>query len=207
MKKGQSKITDLLIGMVYNSLTIKETPVSIYVAGKKRRHVKCECVCGKEVFVMLHSIMSGKTKSCGCVMLVYKDRVKAKKMRGAYSCMLQRCHNPKCKAYQLYGAKGIKVCDRWRCGFEYFYEDMQSTWFLGAEIDRHPNQKGDYELPNCRWATEKQQQRNKSNVVFNEEIILQIRQSKLLQPELAKIYNVNQSTISRIKNNKRWILN
>lgn len=203
MKRGQKKISESLIGIMYNNFTIISEPISELLSGKKRRFVECVCVCGKKRKVILASLMSGHSKSCGCISLIYKNRVKASKIRITFEAMHKRCKDPKHKAYRWYGAKGISICKEWDL-FENFYRDMESTWKEGLSLDRFPNQRGNYDPGNCRWATQEQQQRNKTNTVFNEGIILEIRKSKLLQSELSKKYNVNQSTISRIKNNKRW---
>jgi hypothetical protein len=40
--------------------------------------------------------------------------------------MRSRCNNPNTKAYEKYGAKGIKVCDRWD-SFENFIMDRGGT--------------------------------------------------------------------------------
>jgi hypothetical protein len=42
----------------------------------------------------------------------------------AWYCMVRRCYYPKDKSYKSYGAKGVRVCDRWLC-LEYFLEDIQ----------------------------------------------------------------------------------
>ena len=74
--------------------------------------------------------------------------------------MKTRCHNPNASGYYKYGARGIKVCDRWRDSFEAFYQDMGPRPSSQHEIDRIDN-KGNYEPGNCQWATKRQNYLNK----------------------------------------------
>ncbi len=75
--------------------------------------------------------------------------------------MVQRCHNPKNHAYSRYGGRGIEVCQRWRDSFVDFMADVGPRPSLAHEIDRIDNEKG-YAPGNVRWATSKQQGRNRS---------------------------------------------
>lgn len=81
--------------------------------------------------------------------------------------MIQRCTNPKASKYHLYGGRGITVCERWR-KFENFFADMGRRPTAEHSIDRFPNNNGNYEPGNCRWATPKQQAENtRAFVRFN----------------------------------------
>lgn len=79
--------------------------------------------------------------------------------------MLSRCRNPKYKDYPLYGGRGISVCDDWLI-FENFYRDMGDRP-VGMSLDRIDNTHG-YCKKNCRWASERSQQRNRRDNVFYE---------------------------------------
>lgn len=72
--------------------------------------------------------------------------------------MIQRCTNPKSQYYALYGGAGIVVCNRWK-DFGNFLTDMGERP-AGLTLDRFPNNQGNYEPGNCRWATWSQQRRN-----------------------------------------------
>lgn len=76
--------------------------------------------------------------------------------------MIERCENPRHRGYANYGKKGIRVCRRWRLSFLAFLEDMGLRPGPGYSIERERCSCG-YCKSNCRWATKKEQARNKSN--------------------------------------------
>ena len=73
--------------------------------------------------------------------------------------MIQRCHNFKNKDYKHYGARGIKVCDRWRDP-KNFIEDMLLTYKDNLQIDRI-DVNGNCEPSNCQWSTLTENMNNK----------------------------------------------
>jgi hypothetical protein len=77
----------------------------------------------------------------------------------AWVNMRQRCYNQNNTKYDDYGARGIKVCDRWFHSFKNFLADMGYKPSPEYSLDRR-NNDGNYEPKNCRWATRKVQRNN-----------------------------------------------
>lgn len=140
-------------------------------------HLKCRCKCGRETSVYKGSIISGATTSCGFHHAEKISRIKTThghtKGRGwtpeyaIWCTMLSRCSNPKTPHYADYGGRGIIVCEEWK-EFSCFLRDMGNRPSNKHSIDRFPNNNGNYEPGNCRWATSGQQSRNKRSNLWIE---------------------------------------
>jgi hypothetical protein len=134
-------------------------------AKSKGRNLRwlCLCDCGKELVCLGHNMRNGTTTSCGCYRLETTAEIRAKYLtkhgkrhtaeyyvwRGAKS----RCFNPKDKAYKNYGGRGITMCAEWRNSFKAFFLSMGPRPSGKHSIDRFPNNDGNYEPGNVRWAT------------------------------------------------------
>lgn len=128
----------------------------------------CVCDCGNECKPHLSGLRSGRTQSCGCLQ---RERTgNAARTHGKswkipeyniWVCIRTRCNNPRVAAYERYGGRGIKVCERWN-RFENFLADMGSRPSPAHSIERKDND-GDYTPDNCVWATDMVQASNKRN--------------------------------------------
>lgn len=74
--------------------------------------------------------------------------------------MKQRCNNPNNKDYELYGGRGIRICEEWDSSASFMEWAIKNGYNEGLTIDR-VDVNGNYEPSNCRWATHTQQARNK----------------------------------------------
>lgn len=157
-----------MAGRVCGSLSVLRL-VGPVEKGKQARWL-CLCECGKEHEVNGRDLRHGHTTSCGCKKAekcavantthgMAGRHNKAPEYR-VWAEMIQRCENPTSNRYYSHGARGIKVCKRWRKSFVAFLEDMGRRPEKGLSLERRDND-GNYEPANCCWATKKQQQRNK----------------------------------------------
>jgi hypothetical protein len=81
---------------------------------------------------------------------------------GIWDGMKQRCYDVNYTKYHLWGGRGIKVCDEWKNDFIAFYKwSMENGYSDDLSIDRFPDNDGNYEPLNFRWATQKEQIHNR----------------------------------------------
>lgn len=174
---------DIPPGARFGRLTVVgEAAEHLSPSGQIRRRFKCLCACGNVTVASLSDMRRGSAKSCGCL--------SAEKTRERSTTHGHTVHGHRSIYYRLWTSVKSRAVFRnsssaktylhvsmyqpWIEDFCAFYEYVISTLGerpSGLSLDRL-NTKGDYEPGNLRWATQKEQNRNKRNnrlVNFNGE--------------------------------------
>lgn len=192
-----------LVGNKYGRLTAIERGEN---SPSGRIRWVCLCECGKTTLVFATSLKNGGTQSCGCLQ---KERtgdtsrthgMTETKEYKAWCLMKGRCYVKTNNKYYLYGGNGIIVSERWFHSFENFFADMGPKPTPNHTLDRFPNQTGNYEPSNCRWATQITQQGNRTNNVWHEH-----NGKKMIQSDWGRYFGVgNGAIIMHLKRGKTF---
>jgi hypothetical protein len=117
-----------------------------YEMSRKDNKRKVSCGCRHKEYIANGNVIHGHAHKPGA----YQSWLAAK----------NRCFNREQPSWNRYGGSGITMCARWKDSFENFLADMGERP-IGKTLDRFPNNKGNYEPGNCRWATPAEQNKNR----------------------------------------------
>jgi hypothetical protein len=120
----------------------------------------------------------------------------------SYRAAMERCRNPAHTSYKNYGGRGI----------EFRFKSLEE---LKVDIGERPdgysldriNTNGHYEPGNVRWATIKQQSRNRCNNVVNEitaKLIRQRHQEGWRNNQICACFSLSHHVVSAIIRGKVW---
>jgi hypothetical protein len=126
--------------------------------------------------------------------------------------MKNRCRNPKRKCFDRYGGRGIKVFPAWENDFEAFFAHVGPKPGPEYSLDRI-NNDGNYEPGNVRWATNEQQQKNRtttagrsSKMNFEKaQLIRAALRNGEKRKDLAVQFGISRARIDMIAAGKAWI--
>lgn len=182
-----------LTGQKYGRLTAVEC------CGENAHHNPlwlCKCECGGTVVCSASALQGGHKRTCGCFEEEHPNVLKRTphgkrhtRLYSIWSMMKNRCSD---KSVKNYGGRGISICEEWKQNFEAFYEwAMNNGYSDDLTIDRIDND-GNYCPENCRWATVKEQARNRRT---NHHV--QYKGKDYVLTDLATELNVSRNTALR----------
>ena len=166
----QSKLIDLT-GATFGNLTVSHRVGKSKKKGAKTAIWRCLCTCGRQRDILGKYLRLGKIKACNIDGHRWRDpnRGAAPAMfrltYASWRTMRRRCNDPKHNKYANYGARGITVCTRWEKSFDNFLKDMGPRPSKLHSIERN-DVNGNYGPDNCKWATNAEQARNRTNTVM-----------------------------------------
>lgn len=153
---------------------VAQWPVGRSGCGTPRIVWLCLCDCGQLTTAYVNHLRRGAIRSCGCLnieVMVKRNKTNPPSLKhghsrdsgcspeyNSWSGMMNRCYQINAPYYKDWGGRGIIVCERWH-DFRNFLADMGKRP-IGKSIDRFPNNDGNYEPTNCRWATQSEQSLN-----------------------------------------------
>ena len=149
------------IGKKYNRLTVIGFDKKIYTSRQQSWMWRVRCDCGNERVVNPVKLISGATKSCGCMkidrMKAYTEKYRVKhggrheRLYAIWHGMKERCYTATNKDYKNYGGRGIAICNEWKDDYAAFREWAESNGYKDDLTIERKDYNADYCPQNCTW--------------------------------------------------------
>lgn len=162
-----------LRGQKYGRLTVVEHSGFTKPNKFKQRHSiwYCKCDCGNYIKRTTDVLKRGKS-SCGCRQKEILEDMREKnithgmsntRLYRIYKGMIGRCYYPSTDRYNVYGGRGITVCDEWKNDRIKFFEWALNNGYAENLTIERIDVNGNYEPSNCTWITMAEQYKNKQS--------------------------------------------
>jgi hypothetical protein len=166
--------TVIAAGQVFGCWTVVDPDVG-REKGSGALLVLARCYCGAE---KVHAVSALRRSRCcrECSQHSAENRANLERMAQlnithgmwghplyvTWQGMMDRCYDPGATGYQYYGGRGIEVCAEWHDAgvFIRWVEVNLGSRPEGRTLDRFPDNDGNYEPGNVRWATWSEQNSN-----------------------------------------------
>lgn len=158
------------------------------------RFWECICECGNKCIVAQNQLTRGKTKSCGCLQNEYfftKHNLRHTRIYNIWCNIKGRCLNTNHPNYNVYGARGITICDKWKHNALNFYNWAMANGYTDKLTIDRIDVNGNYEPCNCRWVNRKEQGINRNTSKF-----YTYQGKTLCITQWAELYGIKRGTLS-----------
>lgn len=166
-------------------------------------HPRVRCDCGFEFWTTRHKLLGGHTSRCKyCHERSFRpkrylkfesampdENTRARLLNRLYAA-INRCSNPRDRAYANYGGRGIRVASEWIADKSLFLRHVRTLEGCDdpeRQMDRIDNDRG-YEPGNIRFATPGENVRNRDSV---QQLRMRVAE---LEAEVARLRSAQRGT-------------